>query len=136
MTASAAIRSAFLFFSFFPVSLFAGPPLPSTGSIEVIVEGLLDESGALRVSLYNSQHGFPHNPKKAFRRRVLSLKNEKGPILFEEIPYGYYAVSVLHDRNENGRLDKNFFRIPKEPFGASNNPPLRRGPPKLPRGRV
>lgn len=34
---------------------------------------------------------------------------------------GKYAVSIYIDSNGNGRLDKNMFGAPKEPFGVSNN---------------
>jgi len=42
-------------------------------------------------------------------------------IVFENLPYGNYAVSVLHDENSNGKMEKNFFGIPKEGFAFSNN---------------
>ena len=37
-----------------------------------------------------------------------------------EIPGGKFALLVFHDENGNGRLDKNFIGIPKEPLGFSN----------------
>jgi uncharacterized protein (DUF2141 family) len=30
-------------------------------------------------------------------------------------------VIVFHDENGNGRLDKNFWGVPTEPYGFSNN---------------
>ncbi len=38
-----------------------------------------------------------------------------------EIPPGTYAIGVYIDENENGKLDTNFFGIPKEQYGFSNN---------------
>jgi uncharacterized protein (DUF2141 family) len=52
-------------------------------------------------------------------------------VIFEGIPQGTYAVSVFHDENMNGKLDKNFVGAPKEGYGASNNPKKRMGPPKF-----
>ena len=46
---------------------------------------------------------------------------------FSDIAPGIYGVTVLHDANENGRMDFNFFGAPKEQWGASNNPPPRMG---------
>jgi len=37
-----------------------------------------------------------------------------------DIPDGRFALLVFHDENDNGRLDKNFIGIPKEPLGFSN----------------
>ena len=34
---------------------------------------------------------------------------------------GVYAIKVLVDNNDNGEIDLNFFGIPKEQFGFSNN---------------
>ena len=34
---------------------------------------------------------------------------------------GVYAIKVLVDNNDNGKIDINFFGIPKEQFGFSNN---------------
>jgi uncharacterized protein (DUF2141 family) len=38
-----------------------------------------------------------------------------------DVPEGTYAVAIYQDVNDNGKLDSNFIRIPKEPYGFSNN---------------
>ena len=43
---------------------------------------------------------------------------------------GVYALSVIHDENGNGRLDR-FMAIPREGFGFSRNPRIRMGPPRF-----
>ena len=35
-------------------------------------------------------------------------------VTFKDLPQGSYAVSVLHDENGNGKMDKNFVGMPKE----------------------
>ena len=42
--------------------------------------------------------------------------------LLEQLPFGYYAVKLYHDENQNKKLDKNFFGIPTEGYGFSNDP--------------
>ena len=37
------------------------------------------------------------------------------------LPVGEYAVSVYHDVNGNGKMDKNFFGAPSEPYAFSKN---------------
>jgi uncharacterized protein (DUF2141 family) len=45
---------------------------------------------------------------------------------------GRYAIFVVYDKNGNGKMDKNFLGIPKEPVGLSRNPaPPKFGPPKF-----
>jgi uncharacterized protein (DUF2141 family) len=34
---------------------------------------------------------------------------------------GEYSVAVIHDENNNGKLDTNIFGIPTEAYGFSNN---------------
>ena len=46
---------------------------------------------------------------KGVYSKKISLKN------------GVYAIKVLVDNNDNGKIDVNFFGIPKEQFGFSNN---------------
>ena len=42
---------------------------------------------------------------------------------------GEYAISLFVDSNGNKKLDKNFFGIPKEQYGFSNNVMGRMSPP-------
>jgi uncharacterized protein (DUF2141 family) len=51
--------------------------------------------------------------------------------VFTDLPAGVYAVSVFHDENMNQKLDKNFVGVPKEGYGASNNPKKKMGPPSF-----
>jgi uncharacterized protein (DUF2141 family) len=47
-----------------------------------------------------------------YKQVIFKLKN---------LPYGWYAIFVVHDRNENGKLDYMRLDKPREGFGASNN---------------
>ena len=46
-----------------------------------------------------------------------------GPIrfAFRDLRPGRYAVAAYHDLNGNGRLDKQSFGLPAEPYGFSND---------------
>lgn len=44
---------------------------------------------------------------------------------------GRYAIRLFHDLNGNGKLDKNFFGIPEEPYAFSNNASGSMGPPNF-----
>lgn len=50
-------------------------------------------------------------------------------MIFKDLPHGTFAVSVLHDENGNGKMDKNFVGMPKEGYSASNNPKKKRRAP-------
>jgi uncharacterized protein (DUF2141 family) len=101
------------------------------GSITVHISGLKPNIGLLGVSLYSSNKGFPGDHSKACATALKKVTGATDEVVFTNLPYGTYAVSVLHDENSNGKLDTTFLiGIPKEGIGVSNNPKARRGPPK------
>ena len=63
---------------------------------------------------------------------------KSGPleVVFDDIPFGKYAFVVYHDENGNRKLDLGFMRIPKEPYGFSNNPSTTFGPPNFEKASV
>ena len=50
-------------------------------------------------------------------------------LVLRDVPPGRYGVSVMHDRNANGKLDSNIVGIPTQPYGASGDARGRMGPP-------
>ena len=50
--------------------------------------------------------------------KILALPTEGD--FCQGLPAGQYAVVVLHDRNNSGKMDKNFMGMPTEPVGLSN----------------
>ena len=50
-------------------------------------------------------------------------------LVLRDAPPGRYGVSVMHDRNANGKLDSNIVGIPTEPYGAIRHARGRMGPP-------
>ena len=54
-----------------------------------------------------------------------------GTTTLADLPYGEnYTIAIFHDVNDNGKMDKNFVGVPKEPYGFSNNARSKWGPPK------
>ncbi|MCF8413904.1 MAG: DUF2141 domain-containing protein, partial [Melioribacteraceae bacterium] len=49
----------------------------------------------------------------------------------DSLAFGEYAIKCYHDVNENRELDTNFFGIPSEDYGFSNNAPATFGPPSF-----
>jgi uncharacterized protein (DUF2141 family) len=102
----------------------------TTGCIRVRVGNLRNTQGMVGVSLYDTKQGFPDKPEKAIEGRSVAA-GDHCEVVFTNVPYGSYAVSVLHDENGNKKMDKSFIGIPREGFGTSNNPKIRRGPPSF-----
>ncbi len=87
--------------------------------------------GDIGSTRFNAKNGFPGKAEKALVKRVVTAEGDAQVYVFENIPYGIYAVSVMQDENRNGKIDSNFFAIPKEGVGVSNNPKMKFGPPSF-----
>jgi len=109
------------------VILFAGIMQAQTVSLEVKVSGFKNNDGKVKVGLYNSEFSFL---KTVYKSLASDIKNETATVTFTDLPKGEYAVSVYHDENGNGAMDKNMFGIPSEDYAASNNAKGMMGPPK------
>lgn len=64
-----------------------------------------------------------------FKTAEVKAKEGYVMIVFQDVPEGDYAVSVLHDLNDNKKMDENLVGIPKEGFGFSNDAMGAFGPP-------
>lgn len=97
-------------------------------SLTVSIKNVVGDKGTLRVGIFNSQADFL---KKQLYGQIVKSKSGELQVVFEGILEGVYAVSIIHDENENGELDSNFFGIPKEGFGFSNDAMGTFGPPSF-----
>ncbi|NTU58259.1 MAG: DUF2141 domain-containing protein [Chlorobiaceae bacterium] len=109
---------------------FAQEDLANSGCITVNIDNLRSSDGKVGVALFKVKEGFPDKTERALEGKSIAA-GDHCIVMFENVPYGTYAVSVLHDENGNGKMDKTFIGIPKEGFGTSNNPKIRMGPPSF-----
>jgi uncharacterized protein (DUF2141 family) len=105
----------------------ANPP----SNLTVTIGGLQNRQGKVCVSLFASSQGFPDRGDKAIRAQCVAVGEKQTAVTFRNLALGNYAVAVFHDRNANGKLDRNFLGIPTEGFGFSRNPTIRTGAPKF-----
>ncbi len=95
-----------------------------TATLTVRVAGARNTKGKIWVTVFQDAQGFPDDPSKAVRQQSVDIDPNtlSAQVTFKDVPQGTFAVSVLHDENGNGKMDKNFVGMPKEGYGASNNP--------------
>ena len=110
-----------IIFLLFLLPLNLSAQVKPTGKLEIRITGLRSSKGKISVNLFNKEDGFPDDPLKSFGWKTISALPDTVVIVFEDLPYGNYAVSVLHDENSNGKMEKNFLGIPREGFAFSNN---------------
>ncbi len=85
--------------------------------LSIKVEGISDITGNLGILLFNSEDGYPEAGEKALKGYTIKVNSETMIIELGEFPAGEYAITLMHDKNMNGIMDKNMIGIPKEPFG-------------------
>ena len=102
-------------------------------TLTVHVAGARNAKGQIRAALFQSAQGFPNDASQAIQTQAADIDPQalSAQIVFKGLHEGVYAVSVFHDENMNQKLDKNFMGIPKEGYGASNNPKKKMGPPSF-----
>ncbi|MFM8912653.1 MAG: DUF2141 domain-containing protein [Flammeovirgaceae bacterium] len=101
--------------------------------LRVRVENIKDDKGQIGVAIYNSDKDFL---KKEMTGKFVPAKKGEVEVVFENLPSGDYALSVMHDSNTNGKIDTNLVGIPKEGFGFSNNVIGTFGPPSFEKAKI
>ena len=95
-------------------------PNAETFSLTVDVKNLRNEKGVVQFALYNKDGSIPDEDFENYYKIVKGeIVNGSSTITIENIPSGKYAVSILHDENKNGKIDKGFI-LPIEGIGFSN----------------
>lgn len=76
-------------------------------------------TGTVEISLFNSSENFLVNPYLQTSGPI----NEDGSYTarFGKVPPGDYAVVVVHDENDNGKLDTGFLGFGGETYAFSND---------------
>jgi uncharacterized protein (DUF2141 family) len=99
-----------------------------TGTVAVEVTQIdVKKGGMIKIGIYDSK-SFPFVGKEVAGIDI-EVKGTSATYVFKNIPAGKYALAVFQDCNVDGKLNKNMFGVPKEPYGFSNNKYGKFGPP-------
>ncbi len=91
-----------------------------TCSLTIDVSELRNSKGTVQFALYNREDAFPdEHYKKYFKKLTGKIVNGSSTVTFENIPAGKYAVNILHDENNDGKIKKGLI-MPIEGIGFSN----------------
>lgn len=120
-----------------PQDLAAAPASDASGkhcaaigfTIDLHVRNVRKGSGVITVDVHDGDPaGFLNNHGLVKRVRTAATQGVTHlciPVDSE----GTYALAVYHDRDADHVFDKNWIGLPTEPYGISNDPPMRFGPP-------
>ncbi|WP_196890088.1 DUF2141 domain-containing protein [Aureivirga sp. CE67] len=86
-------------------------------SIQVKISGISNDKGNILVALYTKENF----RKESTQDRIIKAKKGEVEVVFEDLEPGEYSVLVLHDENENEKMDFKMGMMPAEDYGSSNN---------------
>jgi uncharacterized protein (DUF2141 family) len=95
----------------------------SVSKLTVHVTGIRNANGNIRLALFRDSTFFQAKEVEIDAKAMTAVA------VFDKIPPGVYTVQLFHDENRNGKMDTNFFGMPLEGYGMSNNPKKRMGKP-------
>lgn len=109
-----------LFAGFCPADAEGAAP-PQKCELAIHATGFRTDKGKAGAAVFDSPKGWPSESQRAYVGGEIPKSN--GTATFDyQVPPGVYAIVVIDDVNENEKLDRDFFGIPKEGFGFANNP--------------
>jgi len=97
------------------------------GAVTVLATGFTNEKGMVLIQLANSAEDYDRDDT-AFRHAELKVDGDRVTHVFEDVPYGEYAIKIFHDENGNRKIDMGW-RGPTERYGFSNDARGLLGPP-------
>jgi len=111
---------------FFPVFLFClffFTGFSQTGTLKIVVAGINVDKGNIKAALYNraGEKSFLKDLEHVYVKKEVQITNESTVIIFQNIPYGTYALALFQDENNNGKIDRAVMGFPIEPYGISGN---------------
>ncbi|HAX46854.1 MAG: DUF2141 domain-containing protein [Nitrospinaceae bacterium] len=92
------------------------------GKLVIMASGFKSGGGQFIVNVFATEAGYPLDSSQAVRTYNGDVTHETMEIQLEEIAFGTYAVTVLHDEDKDGKMTTGFLGMPKEAIGISNNP--------------
>jgi uncharacterized protein (DUF2141 family) len=106
-------------------------PAAATSTLTVKIKGIRNAKGKIAVVLYGDAKGFPLDPSNAAAAKQVDIDPQTltATVVFEKLPQGVYAATVLHDENLVGKMEFDSEGTPLEGYGISNNPDSSEGPP-------
>ena len=126
---------------FLAVSVGLLPAAALGADLRITVEGMRASTGTVLIGLYDGRtsfdraialsgkEGFLNDLERFAGAGLRAGRGRSASFVFANLPHGDYAVILFHDENGNGKLDKNFWGVPTEPYGFSNDAQGFLGPP-------
>jgi len=91
-----------------------------SAQLTTTITNIKEVKGRIELGLYNDPEVFLSETEQ-YKVLYVPVENKLTIITIDSIPEGTYAISLMHDLNSDGKMEKNFIQYPQEPYGFSNN---------------
>ena len=108
------------------VASFAVRAEENTANVHITITNVNSTDGKIFIEFFNSEESMKASDPTATKIVEATIPESNAAIYLAE---GEYAFRMYHDTNDDGELNMNLIRIPKEPAAFSNNAKPRFGPP-------
>ncbi len=105
------------FFIFF---IFLNQDISPTATLTINITQINESVGKIQIGVYNNAADFPQKGKE-FKKIIVDAHAPSTAYTLNNIPKGTYAIAVFHDKNNDGKCNRNLLGIPTEGYGFSNN---------------
>ncbi|RIJ24146.1 DUF2141 domain-containing protein [Henriciella barbarensis] len=96
-------------------------------SVELTINGVETASGEILIGVFDSETGWRSDASIA--EAQADAATGAVTVTLDGLPEGEVAIKLYHDVDSDGELKRGNFGIPTEPYGFSNDAPIRFGPP-------
>ncbi len=87
--------------------------------LKITIDNIRNNKGHILVSVFSDNGAYYKDTKHAAALLKLT-SNQAREFIVTDLAPGNYAIAVIHDENDNGKLDT-FAGIPREGYGFSNS---------------
>ena len=101
-------------------SLLTGFVSGEKPQLTIKIENIEVLEGDIKIAVFNKSEEFLKQDY-IFKKYKKAVKSSTETIIIDDLPKGEYAFILYHDENGDGKLNRNMFGIPREPFAFSNN---------------
>lgn len=91
-------------------------------TLTVTVDNIKENKGLVHVVIYDAANWMDADPANfaGAQSTDITERRDDSPLVTRvELEPGEYAAFAYHDRNANFKFDRNFIRMPKEPYAFS-----------------
>jgi uncharacterized protein (DUF2141 family) len=106
---------SFIFFAIIQLAISA-----QTADLNVNISNIKPYTGNIMIAIFNSKETY-FEMDKMLAGYEISVDSSSVSCTFSDLPIGIYAITIYHDQDSNGEMNRNWLGMPTEGYAFSNN---------------